>query len=95
MTNPYYLSAARKRLLSDRRRLGTWRAVADLYQVNIAYVFNLAVHGKEPTNPEIRHVLGLRAAHCPICHHPIKRHVPPWVEHATQNLIMLEERKNK
>jgi len=63
MTKSISVSSVQKRLNRDYRRLkkvGGWRAVADLYDVgNVAYVYNLAVKGQVPTNQEVRYKLGL------------------------------------
>lgn len=63
------VSAVQKRLNREHHRLGTWRAVAELYSdenftVNVAYVHGLAVDGVEPSaakdeGQEVRYRLGL------------------------------------
>lgn len=63
------VSAVQKRLNREHHRLGTWRAVAELYSdesftVNVAYVHSLAVDGVEPSaakdeGQEVRYRLGL------------------------------------
>jgi hypothetical protein len=49
----------------------TWRQISDEIGINPSYVFNYAVHGIEPTNPEIRAKLGLKKI-CKTCKRQIK-----------------------
>lgn len=44
---------------NDYEFYGNWRAVSDKYEVNVKYVYDLAMHGKEPSNAIVRHKLGL------------------------------------
>jgi len=51
----------RQRLLREKRLLGTWRAVADKYEINVSYIYNFALKGRVPANSLIRTVLGFPA----------------------------------
>lgn len=59
MAKSITVSSVRKRLNRDYRRAKTWRGVALIYQVNQRYVYDLAMHGIEPKNQEVRYRLGL------------------------------------
>ena len=82
-------SPAQKRLLREHRRLGAWRAVANHYRVNVRYVYDLAVHGVEPTNQAIRRALGLHRLKPP---KPVS-YTEPWVTEAVNNLQRLENQR--
>jgi len=69
------ITKLKNRLLRDKRKLKTWRAVADKYQVNVKYVYDLAIHGKEPTNNDVRRALGLPAI-CHECHRRVSEPRP-------------------
>ena len=64
MANPIITSSKlekpRQRLFRKYRHLRSWHKLADILGVNVAYVYEYAVHGKEPGNPEIRKALGIR-----------------------------------
>lgn len=51
---------ARNAVLRAYKRLGNWRKVGEKYGLkHHRYVWDLAVNGIVPVNPEIRHKLGL------------------------------------
>jgi hypothetical protein len=64
MEKPIVISStqpkAQQRLFREHRRLGNWRAVASLHQVNMFYVLEFAKHAIEPANDEIAARLGIR-----------------------------------
>jgi hypothetical protein len=64
MIKPGKVSGVQKRLRREHRVLKTWRAVAEKYGVNVAYIYKLAVDGIEPSSKEVegqevRYRLGL------------------------------------
>ena len=73
------VTAVRKRLNREHRALKSWRAVAEKYDVNVAYVYDLAVNGKEPSSKEVRYRLGLE-----------QRPKPQWLKDAVR---FLQERE--
>lgn len=62
----YQSLGIRQRLLKRHERGETWREIAADIGLNVAYVYNFAVHGVEPTEPAVRVKLGLKAK-CPRC----------------------------
>ena len=62
----------------------TWREIAALYDLNVRYVYDLAMHNKEPKSPQVRRRFGL-AAICQKCHQHVPRQhptPPAWVTEA-------------
>jgi hypothetical protein len=62
----------------------SWRKIAARFGVNVYYVYNLAVHGKEPRGQRIRRIFGLPLI-CQSCKQraPRPRPIPPpWVTEA-------------
>jgi hypothetical protein len=97
MTAAIYI---RKHLIREhrsRKHPTTWRAIAARlsaqanYNVNVSYVYNLAVHGVEPKNPTIRHALGLQRLKPP---RP-PRLAAPWLDEAFANLERLLKEKSR
>lgn len=56
----------------------SWHKLSDELGINVWYLYEFAKHGKEPTNPEIRKRLGLKAK-CPVCHRAVRLN-PPGVK---------------
>ena len=81
MTNPTTTSGrARKGVQRAYRRLGTWRLVAQEFgNINVRYVYEFAVDGKEPVNQEARYQLGLEV-----------RPKPQWLAEAVKFLSSRE-----
>ena len=52
------INRVKKRLL-DEKVNKSWRAVADKYQVNVSYIYNLVKHNQVPGNLAICEALGL------------------------------------
>lgn len=52
--NQVNILPGRKRLLEAHKKLGSWKKVADEIGMNFRYVWDFAVKGKLPRNPEKR-----------------------------------------
>jgi len=67
MINPTQSSSKfetpRKRLISQKRRFGSWQKLADARKINVSYVYNFAMKGIVPVNKKIQHALGIRPMH--------------------------------
>jgi hypothetical protein len=50
---------AQNRILRAKRKYKTWRGAANSYGLNWKYVYNLAVFGTVPKNPDLRRALKL------------------------------------
>jgi hypothetical protein len=62
------LKDLRKRLKSAHCELHSWRKVGALYGISSGLAYHIAIEGKEPHDPKIRHRLGLPAyAPAPCC----------------------------
>lgn len=89
MTATIYI---RKRLNQEHRSRKyptTWRAIATRYGVNVRYIYDLAIHGKEPTNSAVRQALGLQKLPKPA------RVIPAWLDEAVSNLEQLLDKKQQ
>jgi hypothetical protein len=85
MEKPGNVSRVQKRLRREHRALKVWRAVAEKYGVNVAYIFKLAVYGIEPSGreeegQEVRYRLGLDV-----------RPKPEWLKMAVEFLREKEQ----
>lgn len=69
------------RLYNQVRKDGGWRKVAEVRDSsNQAYVYNFAIHGKEPPSPEERKACFLPFNICETCRRPIRPDVKTNVE---------------
>ena len=84
---PPFHPNAPKRLIFAFRKVGTFRGVARECGVNVKFVHDLLVHGKEPSdhNPTVRIALFLPKRH--------RHKKPPWLKEAVRNLIELRRKK--
>lgn len=97
MTSTIYIQKRLNREHRSRKRPTTWRGIAARlsaqanHNINVRYVYDLAIHGIEPSNNVIRAALGLRRLKPP---RP-PRVTAPWLDQAVANLEHLLELKKK
>lgn len=69
----------RLQLHRDYEALGTWRKVAQKYQVNVGWIHRIARGGAVPADPAMRLRLGLPATkEVPVCQECGQVHVVDW-----------------
>lgn len=95
MTSTIHIQKRLNREHRSRKHPTTWRGIAARLSaqanrsVNVRYVYDLAVHGIEPTNNAIRAALGLRRLKLP---RP-PRITASWLDEAVANLEHLLQSK--